>query len=296
MSIKDEKEYERFKSLMHLDSSGTADDPGPYWRTGFPWTIEPNDMADNKAAVAAVMHATEKKLRKNLEWREIYELQLRTLLEKGFAKEVTKDEIKAWESRGGKTYYIAHQMVLNPHSKTTPVRCCFNSSQRYKGFSLNTSWDLGPDLVNSLHSVLLRFRKDTVAAQGDITKMYYMVRIKETESWMQLFMWRFAGEEKLRYFKMERLVMGNKPSASLSGVALSETAKLEDFPKRFPAAHKALTTDAYVDNIFLTAPDHTAIRTTIKDIEFVASKGGFFFKPFIILRQPRRRPWASIGK
>ena len=282
MSIKDEKEYEKFRSLMYLDSSGTIDDPGPYWRTGFPWTIEPSDMTDNKAAVAAVMHATEKKLRKNTEWRDVYELQLRTLLEKGFAREVTIDEIKAWELKGGKTYYIAHQMALNPQSKTTPVRCCFNSSQRYKGFSLNTSWDLGPDLVNSLHSILLRFRKDMVAAQGDITKMYYMVRIKEEESWMQLFMWKFADEENLRYFKMERLVMGNKPSASLSGVALSETAKLEDFPKRYPAAHKALTTDAYVDNVFLTAPDHAVIRTSIQEIESVAAKGGFFFKPFIV--------------
>ena len=217
-----------------------------------------------------------------MEWREVYESQLRTLVEKGFAREVSAADIKAWEQRGGKTYFIAHQMVINPQSKTTPVRCCFNSSQRYKGYSLNTSWELGPDLVNSLHGILLRFRKDLVAAQGDITKMYYMVRIMEEESWMQLFMWKFHGEEKLRYFKMERLVMGNKPSASLSGVALAETANLEDFSKRFPAAHKALTSDAYVDNIFLTAPTHAAIRKTIGEIELVAAKGGFFFKPFVV--------------
>ena len=30
MSIKDEKEYEKFKSLMHLDDFGTEQDPGPY--------------------------------------------------------------------------------------------------------------------------------------------------------------------------------------------------------------------------------------------------------------------------
>lgn len=282
MSIKDEKEYEKFKSLMQLDVLGTEEDPGPYWRTGFPWTVEPSDLVDNRAAVTAVMHSTERKLNKNLQWREVYELQLRTLVEKGFAKEVTAEEITAWEKSGGKTYFIAHQMAINPQSKTTPVRCCFNSSQRYKGYSLNTSWELGPDLVNSLHSVLLRFRKDLVGAQGDITKMYYMVRILEAESWMQLFMWKFHGEGQVRYFKMQRLVMGNKPSASLSGVALSETAKLMDFPIKYPAAYKALTSDAYVDNVFLTAPDHTCIRSMIEEIETVAAEGGFFFKPFIV--------------
>jgi len=30
MSLKDEREYKRFKSLMHLDVSGTDEDPGPY--------------------------------------------------------------------------------------------------------------------------------------------------------------------------------------------------------------------------------------------------------------------------
>ena len=59
MSIRDEKEYDKFKSLMFLDTDGSDTDPGPYWRTRFPWTVEPADLADNKAAVAAVMHSTE---------------------------------------------------------------------------------------------------------------------------------------------------------------------------------------------------------------------------------------------
>ena len=95
-------------------------------------------------------------------------------------------------------------------------------------------------------------------------------------------MWKFQGEDSIRYFKMERLVMGNKPSASLSGVALAETARLEDFPNKYPAAYKALTHDTYVDNVFLTAPDHDKLKMMISEIEKVASMGGFFFKPFII--------------
>ena len=60
---------------MHLDISGTEDDPGPYWRTKFPWTVEPSDLIDNKKAVLAVMRSTLKKLEKNQEWRDIYEAQ-----------------------------------------------------------------------------------------------------------------------------------------------------------------------------------------------------------------------------
>ena len=110
---------------------------------------------------------------------------------------------------------------------------------------------------------------------------------------MQMFMWRFMGEDYVRYFRMERLVMGNKPSAALSGVALAETAKLRNYADCYPSAFKALTTDAYVDNVFLTAPNHVQLKSKIDEIEFVAKQGGFFFKPFIVSGE--RIPDITLG-
>ena len=114
------------------------------------------------------------------------------------------------------------EVALNPASKTTPVIVVFNSSQIFRGHSLNDSWELGPHVMNNLHGMLLRFRKDKVAAQGDIRKMYYMVRVTKEETMIQLFIWKFSGEDKLRTFRMKRLVMGNKPS---SAILLSHSKK-----------------------------------------------------------------------
>ena len=50
---------------------------------------------------------------------------------------------------------------------------------------------------------------------------------------MQLFVWKFGGEERIRTFRMTRLVMGNKLSANLS-------------PEQFPVAYEALIDDSYV--------------------------------------------------
>ena len=58
------------------------------------------------------------------------------------------------------------------------------------------------------------------------------------------------GENKVRLFKMVRLVMGNIMSPSLSGVSLCETVKMDDNTKKYPAAHKAITEDSHVDNVF----------------------------------------------
>ena len=281
MSLRDERKYERFKSCMEYDKTGTETDPGPYWRIAYPWDINKHSLPNNKPAVMGVMKSTVRKLKKDENWLKIYEEQLNTLVEKGFAREISEEEIKTWQASGGKTYYIAHQMVVNSASKSTPVRVVFNSSQVYKGGSLNSSWDLGPDVMSNLHGILLRFREDRVAAQGDIAKMYYMLRITREEEMMQLFLWRFSGEEHVRTFCMTRLVMGNKPSANFSIIGVKETAKLRDFPDKYPIGHRALTDDSYVDNVFLTASDHTLLLKGIEETEIIAKEGGFLFKEWI---------------
>ena len=152
-------------------------------------------------------------------------------------------------------------MALNPGSKTMPIRTVFNCSQVYRGYSLNSSLALGPENgLNSLHAILLRFREDEVAAQGDITKHYYMLRIEPEEEFVQHWVWRSDGEE-IRTFCMTRLGMGLKPSANFAIIAMKEMSKLEDFEVRYPIAKKALSDDSYVDNTFVTSKSIEGIRT-----------------------------------
>ena len=73
--------------------------------------------------------------------------------------------------------YISHQMAVNQQNKTTPVLVIFNCSQKYHGYSINSSCSQGPNRVNNFQGIILRFWNDVVAAQGDITKMFNMVRI-----------------------------------------------------------------------------------------------------------------------
>ena len=65
----------------------------------------------------------------------------------------------------------------------------------------------------NLLGVLLRFRKDVVGGQGDISKMFYMVRINKEDEMMQLFIWQFKGEDRFKTLAMTRFVIGNKPSS-----------------------------------------------------------------------------------
>ena len=284
MSLKDEKDYNLFLDNMKYDREGTSADPGPYWRITFPWIVPKSDLIENKPAVIGVMNATAKKLNKDPSWRGVYEAQLKDLISRGVAREVFDNEINNHKRAGGQVYYIAHQMALNPDSKSTPVRTVFNCSQMFKGYSLNSSMALGPEHgLNSLHSILLRFREGKLGAQGDISKQYYMVRVDEYM--MQLWLWRFSGEEKIRTFCMTRMVMGVKSSANFAVIAMKETAKLYDYEQRYPVAKKALSEDSYMDNTFVTAATPAELEAKIKEVEFVASEGGFKYKEWIVAGQ-----------
>ena len=114
--------------------------------------------------------------------------------------------------------------------------------------------------MSDLQAVLLRFRKDVVGGQGDIAKMFYCMRVSKEDGMCQLFVWQFRGESNLRVFSMSRILMGNMPSTNISEVPIKETAKMEDFPAKYPVAFQALTEDSYMDNTFLTALDHETIN------------------------------------
>ena len=71
------------------------------------------------------------------------------LIQRKIAREDPESELKDWIASGGKTYYIAHQMALNPLSKTTSVEVVLNSSQAFNQYRLHASWDLGPDIMSN---------------------------------------------------------------------------------------------------------------------------------------------------
>ena len=115
--------------------------------------------------------------------------------------------------------------------------------------------------------------------------MFYQVRVSKKEEMMQLFVWKFKGENKLRTFCMTRLVMGNKPSTNISIVAVQQCTKLHDFESRLPEACSTLLNDIYVDNVFITAPDLETLSKRIGDVEEVSQAGGFRFKEWMVTKQ-----------
>ena len=162
----DEMSTEERKELKLIEQSGELKDKR--WTMSYPWKKDANMLPNNYEQVLKKLECTERRLLKNPDHAESYDIQIKEMEKLGFSRKLEKEELKSYE---GPVHYIAHHAVFRPEKKSTPVRIVFNSSANYKGHCLNDYWHKGPDLLNGLFGVILRFRENPVAICADISKM-----------------------------------------------------------------------------------------------------------------------------
>ena len=123
-------------------------------------------------------------------------------------------------------WYIPHYPVLNPN-KRDKVRIVYDCAAKSKGVSLNEKLMKGPDLVNRLVGVLLRFRNERIAIVSDITGMFHQVICAPEDRDCLRFLWWPQGDlskEPLPY-QMTVHLFGAESSPSCAAFALLETVK-----------------------------------------------------------------------
>jgi hypothetical protein len=126
MTLVEEKELELIKGGLVFNPERGK------WLAEYPWVKDPSCLPDNHRFAYATLKSTEKKLQRNPLHAEIYQRQIQDMLDRKVARPISDHELKSYK---GPKFYIAHHDVLNPQSKSTPLRVVFNSSARTRGIS-----------------------------------------------------------------------------------------------------------------------------------------------------------------
>ena len=101
-------------------------------------------------------------------------------------------------------WYLPHHSDDNPNN-TGKVRRVANAASKFRGQSLNTNLLTGPDLLNSLLGVLMRFRENSIAVLADIEGMFMQIAINQTDQSAL----RFALQNGENYPEAVRAVKNN---------------------------------------------------------------------------------------
>ena len=136
-------------------------------------------------------------------------------------EKVPEDELRL---QGNLINYVPHTGVYHPKKKK--IRIVFDCSAQYRGVSLNQQLLQGPDLINDLVGVLLRFREEPVAFIVGIKSMFHKFYVTEQHRNLLRFLcWKEGDPKKeLVEYRMKVHLFGAVSSPGCANFGLKRAA------------------------------------------------------------------------
>jgi hypothetical protein len=185
----------------------------------------------------------ERRLARNEELATAYRDTIESDLRNGYAKRLSQEEASAPVKQ---QWSLPHHPVTNPN-KPGKIRRVFNAASKFKGASLNDHLMTGPNLLNSLTGILMRFREERVAKSADIESMFTQIVVPKDDQTVLRFLWRDDRNSPPEVYQHCRHIFGEKSSSTSVNYVLHRTAK--DNSSEFPLAAEAIMKNVYMDDL-----------------------------------------------
>ncbi|XP_068143463.1 uncharacterized protein [Drosophila tropicalis] len=193
---------EETQALTGLEST-TSLKNGRY-EVGLMWKDPEVSLLDSYANALKRLKCLQKQFSRQPQLKEQITKQIEKLVEKGYARMLTPEEIAAPNRRA---WYLPTFITKNPN-KPEKVRLVWDAAAQSGGKALNDY--IWSDLLNSLFDLLLSFRVGRVAICGDIAEMFHQIRVKPADTHAQRFLWFDSKSERQEpnVYVMEALTFG----------------------------------------------------------------------------------------
>jgi hypothetical protein len=242
------------------------------------WKSPDNQFPNNYSQARKRYDLLVKRLRADTNMYTMYKTVIDQHLANGYARKLTAQEVNEASSR---RWYLPHFGVTNPN-KPGKVRVVKDAAAEFRGNSLNKNLVTGPDLLNSLIGVLIRFRRDAVAIGGDIEGMYNQVKVKEGDSDSLCFLWNddIFSNDPPYVLQMQVHLMGAKDSMTCCCYALQRTAR-DNSHLISPLAYETILKNFYADDLLRSVPSEEVAIELVRELIPALKRGGFPITKFV---------------
>ena len=247
-----------------------------HYQIALPWKPGAPNFVNNRCLAELRLNALQKKLDKNLELKQKYTAVVEDYLAKGYAEKVETEK-----SYSEMCWYLPHHAVLNPR-KPDKVRVVFDCSATFQKQSLNQQLLQGPDFLNSLVGVLLRFRKGKIAMSNDIEAMFHQVKVEPKDQPFLRFLWWPQGNTTLppEDYCMKVHLFGATSSPSCANFSLLRTA--DDNSGIFdPVILETVKKNFYMDDCLKSVASEEDAFWLFQNLTDLLQKGGFHLTKWI---------------
>ena len=205
--------------ILHMDVNFKRSSNGK-WSSPLPFRVPRQKLPNNRELVLRRTKTLVRNLHKNSSKAVHFHEFMQGLIDNGHA------EVAPMLDSEDECWYLPVFGVYHP-KKPGQIRCVFDSSAKFNGVSLNDVLLSGPDMLNSLLGVLLRFRKEQVAIMADVQQMFYSFHVDEKDrNYLRFFWFRDNDQNKdLIEYQMTVHVFGNTSSPGVATYGLRRIAE-----------------------------------------------------------------------
>lgn len=236
-----------------------------------PWKEGHPPLSDNLAIAKRRLENTIKKLKVNRKYDSYSEI-----LREWVAADII--EVVGSPERTSPVHYLPHRAVIKESSATTKIRPVFDASAHEKGEpSLNDCLHPGPNLIELIPSLLLRFRLEKIGVVADIAKAFLQIELHESNRDFLRFLWQDEDGREIVY-RHKRVVFGVCCSPYLLGMTINY--HLEKVAAQEPCLYSSSTLNRlqssfYVDNCVTSVKDAAELSIFIREATSVMAEGKF---------------------
>lgn len=263
------------EDLMFLSTlkDGIKKNAQGHYEMPLPFKKRPS-LPDNKRLAEIRLSHLQRKFSRDENYKRDYTTYMKEIIERGDVEEVPTDGTE------GERWYIPHHGIYHPQ-KPDKLRIVFDCSAKYCGTSLNEHLLPGPDMINNLTGILIRFRQHPIALLCDIEKMFNQFHVQEEDRNYLRFLWWKDGDTTTQpqEYRMKVHLFGAVSSPGCANYGLKYLAK--EHSHSHPVGAQFVTKDFYVDDGVTSADNVKRAIQLAQEAREICSKGGLRLHKFV---------------
>ncbi len=234
--VKEQEVKDHFVKTVRRNKDGR-------YSVSLPWISDSITIPSNYAVAEKRLQSTTRKLN-SIDKFHAYHSVFEDWKKEGIISTVDK------KITGDECHYIPHRAVIK-ESRTTPVRPVFDASCKVGGSpSLNNCLEKGPNLLELIPSIILRFRMGKIGMLADIRKAFLMVDVNpEDRKYLRFLWWESGAQTNIQIYQHNRVVFGVNCSPFLLSAVISY--HLDQFRQIHPEIIGRIENSIYVDNLVM---------------------------------------------
>ena len=187
MSVDDKRALKTMRDTVHMNEGKFC--------VGIPWRVNPEEALQNNRSMAeSRLRMLKRKFENNPKLAKDYTSTVEAYIADKQAMLVEDEDLHEKYQ-----WFLPHHAVFK---KSNPEKCrvVFDCAAQFKGVSLNDVILQGPNFLNNLAGVLIRFRKEPVAVIGDIKLMFHQCFVVEQDRRFLRFLWWPVGDTSKKHW------------------------------------------------------------------------------------------------